>query len=143
MKRLFADTNIFGIAVDRKDERRLSVWKIMDDVASGEIELHTAQIVIKEIKRNPHKTTMEKELDLVENLVTQIHDLDKEARNLAVKLEQIAGLDVVDSQIVALSITNDLMFWSGDRYILREKCINEIKDVLKDYPKYNFKYKKE
>ncbi len=55
----------------------------------------------------------------------------------------MAGLDVIDSQIVTLSITKDVMFWSGDRYILREKSINEIKNILKYYPKYNFKYKKE
>lgn len=47
MERLFADTNIFGIAVDKKDERRVSVWKTIEEVASGEIELHTSQIVIE------------------------------------------------------------------------------------------------
>lgn len=86
---------------------------------------------------------MQKEIDLVENMVTRVHNLDKEAKNLAAKLEDVAGLDVIDSQIVALSITKDMIFWSGDRYILREKSINEIKHILKDYPKYNFKYKKE
>jgi len=50
MEKLFADTNIFGIAVDRNDKRRESVWKTLDRVASGEVELHIAQIVVDEIK---------------------------------------------------------------------------------------------
>ena len=50
MEKLFADTNIFGIAVDREDSRRESVWRILKRVASGEVELHTAQIVVEEIK---------------------------------------------------------------------------------------------
>ena len=59
------------------------------------------------------------------------------------KLLNHTGLDVVDSLIVALAISNGLIFWSGDRYILREKVINEIKEVLKKHPEYTFKYKKE
>jgi predicted nucleic acid-binding protein len=51
MEKLFADTNIFGIAVDREDSRRESVWRILKRVASGEVELHTAQIVVEEIKQ--------------------------------------------------------------------------------------------
>ena len=143
MEKLFADTNIFGIAVDREDSRRGSVWRILEKVASGEVELHTAQIVVEEIKQNPHKPTREKELDLVENLTTEIHDTDKRAEDLANKLLNHTGLDVVDSLIVALAISNGLIFWSGDRYILREKVINEIKEVLKKHPEYTFKYKKE
>ena len=108
MEKLFADTNIFGIAVDRDDSRRESVWKTLEDVASGEVELHTAQIVVEEIKQNPHKPTREKELDLVENLITKVHDMDKKAEDLANKLENHTSLDVVDSQIVAISISNDL-----------------------------------
>ena len=50
MEKLFADTNIFGIAVDREDSRRESVWRILERVASVEVELHTAQIVVEEIK---------------------------------------------------------------------------------------------
>ena len=115
----------------------------MERVASGVVELHTAQIVVEEIKKNPHKPTREKELDLVKNLTTEIHDLDKKAEDLANKLLNHTGLDVVDSMIVALAITNGLIFWSGDRYILREKVINEIKEVLKKHPEYTFKYKKE
>ena len=143
MEKLFADTNIFGIAVDREDSRRGSVWRILERVASGEVELHTAQIVVEEIKQNPHEPTREKELSLVENLTTEIHDTDKRAEDLANKLLNHTGLDVVDSQIVALAISNGLIFWSGDRYILREKVINEIKEVLKKHPEYTFKYKKE
>ena len=143
MEKLFADTNIFGIAVDRDDSRRESVWRILERVASGEMELHTAQIVVEEIKQNPHKPTREKELDLVKNLTTEIHDTDKRAEDLANKLLNHTGLDVVDSLIVALAISNGLIFWSGDRYILREKVINEIKEVLKKHPEYTFKYKKE
>ncbi len=41
----------------------------MEEVASGEIELHTSQIIVEEIKRNSHKPMMKKELDLVENMV--------------------------------------------------------------------------
>jgi len=143
MEKLFADTNIFGIAVDREDSRRGSVWRILEKVASGEVELHTAQIVVEEIKQNPHEPTREKELSLVENLTTEIHDTDKRAEDLANKLLNHTGLDVVDSLIVALAISNVLIFWSGDRYILREKVINEIKEVLKKHPEYTFKYKKE
>ena len=143
MEKLFADTNIFGIAVDRNDSRRESVWRILERVASVEVELHTAQIVVEEIKQNPHEPTREKELDLVENLTTEIHDMNKKAEDLANKLLDHTGLDVVDSQIVALAISNGLIFWSGDRYILREKVINEIKEVLKKHPEYTFKYKKE
>jgi hypothetical protein len=58
---------------------------------------------ISEINQNPHESTKEKELELVENLTREIHD----------------------------------------RYILREKVINEIKQVLKKHPDYTFKYKKE
>jgi len=143
MEKLFADTNIFGIAVDRADSRRESVWRILKMVASGEVELHTAQIVVEEIKQNPHEPTREKELDLVENLTTEIHDMDKKAEDLANRLLNHTGLDVVDSLIVALAISNGLIFWSGDRYILREKVINEIKQVLKKHSEYAFKYKKE
>lgn len=143
MEKLFADTNIFGIAVDREDSRRESVWRILKRVASGEVELHTAQIVVEEIKQNPHEPTREKELDLVENLTTEIHDMDKKAEDLANKILNHTGLDVVDSQIVALAILNGLILWSGDRYILREKVINEIKEVLKTHPEYTFKHKKE
>ncbi|NAT11384.1 hypothetical protein C4E22_07610 [ANME-1 cluster archaeon AG-394-G06] len=56
MEKLFADTNIFGIAVDREDSRRESVWRILKRVASGEVELHTAQIVVEEIKTKPSRT---------------------------------------------------------------------------------------
>ena len=143
MEKLFADTNIFGIAVDSEDSRRESVWRILKRVASGEVELHTAQMVVEEIKQNPHEPTREKELDLVENLTTEIHDMDKKAEDLANKLLNHTGLDVVDSLIVALAISNGLIFWSGDRYILREKVINEIKQVLKKHSEYAFKYKKE
>ena len=143
MEKLFADTNIFGIAVDSEDSRRESVWRILKRVASGEVELHTAQMVVEEIKQNPHEPTREKELDLVENLTTEIHDMDKKAEDLANKLLNHTGLDVVDSLIVALAISNGLIFWSGDRYILREKVINEIKRVLKKHSEYAFKYKKE
>jgi predicted nucleic acid-binding protein len=143
MEKLFADTNIFGIAVDRDDSRRESVWRILEKVASGKVELHTAQIVVEEIKQNPHEPTREKELDLVENITTEIYDMNKKAEDLANKLLDYTGLDVVDSQIVALAISNGLIFWSGDRYILREKVINEIKEVLKKHPEYTFKYKKE
>ena len=109
----------------------------------SEMELHTAQIVVEEIKQNPHKPTREKELDLVKNLTTEIHDMDKKAEDLANKLLNHTGLDVVDSLIVALAISNGLIFWSGDRYILREKVIKEINEVLKKHPEYTFKYKKE
>jgi predicted nucleic acid-binding protein len=143
MERLFADTNIFGIAVDREDGRRESVWRILDKVASGKVELHTAQIVVDEIKQNPHKPTRKKELELVKNLATEIHDLDKKSEGLANKLENHSGLDVIDSQIVAITILNDLTFWSGDYYILREKTINEIKKVLRNYPGYTFRYIRE
>ena len=143
MEKLFADTNIFGIAVDREDSRRESVWRILKRVASGEVELHTAQIVVEEIKQNPHKPTREKELNLVKNLTTKIHDMDKKAEDLANKILNHTGLDVVDSQIVALAILNGLILWSGDRYILREKVINEIKEVLKKHPEYTLKYQKE
>jgi len=67
----------------------------------------------------------------------------KIAEDLTNKLLDHTGLDVVDSQIVALAISNGLIFWSGDRYILREKVIIEIKEVLKERPEYTFKYKKE
>ena len=143
MEKLFADTNIFGIAVDREDSRRESVWRILERVASGEVELHTAKLVVKEINQNPHESTKEKELELVENLTREIHDRDKKAEDLANKLLSHTSLDVVDSLIVALAISNGLTFWSGDRYILREKVINEIKQVLKKHPDYTFKYKKE
>ena len=143
MEKLFADTNIFGIAVDRVDSRRESVWRILERVASVEVELHTAQIVVEEIKQNPHEPTREKELELVENLTTEIHNMNKKVEDLANKLLNHTGLDVVDSRIVALAISNGLIFWSGDRYILREKVINEIKEVLKKHPEYTFKYKKE
>lgn len=142
MEKLFADTNIFGIAVDRNDKRREPVWKTLNRVASGEVELHTAQIVIKEIKQNPHKPTREKELDLLKNLTVEIHDMDKKAEGLADKLENHSSLDVVDSQIVAIAVSNGLTFWSGDYYILRKKTVDEIKEVLKN-SEYSFEYKKE
>ena len=69
--------------------------------------------------------------------------MNKKAEDLANKFLNYTGLDVVDSLIVALAISNGLIFWSGDRYILREKVINEIKQVLKKHPEYTFKYKKE
>jgi predicted nucleic acid-binding protein len=89
---------------------------------------------ISEINQNPHESTKEKELELVENLTREIHDRDKKAEDLANKLLSHTSLDVVDSLIVALAISNGLTFWSGDRYILREKVINEIKQVLKKHP---------
>ena len=143
MEKLFADTNIFGIAVDRDDKRRKSVWEALDRIAKEEVELHTAKIVVDEIKQNPHKPTMEKELSLVGNMVTSVHDLNKKTEDLGKKLENHTTLDVVDSQIVAIAISNGLTFWSGDHYILREKTINEINEVLKEYPEYSFKYRKE
>ena len=138
MEKLFADTNIFGIAVDREDSRRESVWRILGRVAFGEVELHTAKLVVEEINQNPHESTKEKELELVENLTREIHDRDKKAEDLANKLLSHTSLDVVDSLIVAMAISNGLTFWSGDRYILREKVINEIKQVLKKHPDYTF-----
>ncbi len=72
-----------------------------------------------------------------------VSDSGKKAKDLTNKLENHTGLDVVDSQIVAISISNNLTFWSGDYYILREKIINEIKEVLRKYPGYTFRYKKE
>jgi len=143
MEKLFADTNIFGIAVDRDDKRRKSVWETLDRIAKGEVELHTAKIVVDEIKQNPHKPTMEKELSLVGNMVTSVHDLNKKTEDLGRKLENHTTLDVVDSQIVTIAISNGLTFWSGDHHILREKTINEINEVLKEYPEYSFKYRKE
>jgi len=161
MEKLLADTNIlrdikslkaprrlcrqrvFGIAVDRNDKRRKSVWEMLDRIAKGEIELYTAKLVVDEIKQNPHKPTMEKELSLVENMITSVHDLNRKAEDLAKKLENYTSLDVIDSQIVAIAISNGLTFWSGDYYILREKTINEINKVLKECPVYSFKYRKE
>lgn len=140
MEKLLADTNIFGIAVDRNDKRRKSVWKILDRAASGEVELHVAQIVVEEIKQNPHKPTLKKELELVENLTTEIHGLDNKSEKLADKLENNTCLDVIDSRIIAIAVSNGLTFWSGDYGILREKTINEIKEVLEKYPEYAFEY---
>ena len=51
MEKLFADTNIFGIAVDRDDSRRVSVWRILERVASGVVELHSERKGHKRDKR--------------------------------------------------------------------------------------------
>jgi predicted nucleic acid-binding protein len=142
MKKLLADTNIFGIAVDRKDSRRKSVWKTLEKIASGKIELYVAKIVIDEIKKNPHKITMRKELELVNNLVTGILSLSPKAKLLAELLEKRTSLDVVDAQIVAIAIVNNLVFWSGDRKILRKTTISEIKKAIKE-KNLSFRYKRE
>jgi len=144
MKGLLADTNIFGIAVDRKDGRRNSVWQTLEKIASGKIKLYVAKIVIDEIKKNPHKFTMRKEMELVNNLVAGVLDLSPKAKKLADLLEKRTSLDVVDAQIVAIAIVNNLVFWSGDRRILREKTISEIKKALKETNiPYSFSYKRE
>ncbi|KXB05657.1 hypothetical protein AKJ50_00325 [candidate division MSBL1 archaeon SCGC-AAA382A13] len=140
--KLFADTNIFGIAVDSDDDRRRSVWETLDTVAAGEIELHTAQLVRKEIQENPHQHTREKELQLLENLSTKIHPFDMKAKELSEELERDTSLDVADSQIVSIAIVNGLTFWSGDLYLLREKTITKIDEVLEG-TEYSFQYKKE
>jgi len=57
--------------------------------------------------------------------------MDKKAEDLANKLLNHTGLDIVDSLIVALAISNGLIFWSGDRYILREKVIKNKKKLKK------------
>ena len=43
----------------------------MKRVASGEVELHTAQIVVEETKQNPHEPTREKELVEIRELGIQ------------------------------------------------------------------------
>jgi hypothetical protein len=77
--RLFADTNIFGIAVDPGDERRLSVWNTLEEVATGDTLLTSAGLVLKEMKENPHKPTREKELELYNILVNDTYALEDEA----------------------------------------------------------------
>ena len=144
MDRLLADTNIFGIAVDRLDSRRLPVWRTLGKVASGKLELFVADIVIAEIKRNPHKATLKKELALVNGLVSKVFGFGREAKRVAVVLEKKAGLDVVDARIVAIAVVNDLVFWSGDRRILKGKTVKEINSLLgKAGLPYTFKYKRE
>lgn len=144
MDRLLVDTNIFGIAVDKQDSRRASVWKTLSKVAFGERELFVASIVIEEIKKNPHKITMKKELELVENLVSKTFGFTLEAKQLAGVLEEKAGLGVVDAQIVAVAIVNDLVFWSGDRRILRAKTLEDINNLLsRENLHYSFRFKKE
>ncbi len=140
--KLFADTNIFGIAVDRDDDRRKSVWETFDKIAIGEIELHTTELVDREIQENPHQPTRDKELQLLENLSTKIHSFDEEAKKLSRELEGPTGLDMADSEIVSVAIVNGLTFWSGDLYLLNEKTVTEINEVL-DGKKYDFQYKKE
>ncbi|KXB06185.1 hypothetical protein AKJ51_04090 [candidate division MSBL1 archaeon SCGC-AAA382A20] len=139
---LFADTNIFGIAVDSNDDRRKSVWETLDSVAAEEIELHTTKLVEEKIQENPHQPTREKELKLLENLTTKIHPFDEEAKELSEELERQTSLDVADSQIVSIAIINEITFWSGGLYLLREKTITEINEVLSE-KEYEFQYKKE
>lgn len=140
--KLFADTNIFGIAVDKDDDRRESVWESMNAVASGENELHTAKLVREEIQDNPHQPTRKKELQLLKSLSTKIHSFDMKAKELSRELEGETSLDVADSQIVSIAIVNGLTFWSGDLYLLNDKTITEISEVLAG-KEYNFQYKKE
>ncbi|GEM_PF-5795099 len=139
---LLADTNIFGIAVDPKDKRRKSVWKTLGKVASEKMELNVAEITIEEIKENPHQPTKEKELKLLKLLITNTYSINPEIKNLSRRLETHTTLEPIDAQIVATAIINNQTFWSGDYYILREKTINQIKQILKQ-TNYTFKYKKE
>jgi predicted nucleic acid-binding protein len=142
MNKLFADTNIFGIAVDPEEDRRESVWNTLDEVSSGEYKFFTSEIVLAEIEDNPHKPTREKEKELVEATVDEAFELSEDIIDLSDKLVEKADLGIIDSQILATAILNECTFWTGDYELLNEKTVNKVADILEEFdPELEFKYK--
>ncbi|MFB6158047.1 MAG: type II toxin-antitoxin system VapC family toxin [Candidatus Nanohalobium sp.] len=133
MNKLFADTNIFGIAVDLEEDRRESVWHTLDEVSNGEYQFFTSEIVLAEIEDNPHKPTREKEKELVEATVDEIVELSEDIIELSDKLVDEVNLGIIDSQILATAILNECTFWTGDYELLNQETVEEISDVLEDF----------
>ncbi|MFB6209761.1 MAG: type II toxin-antitoxin system VapC family toxin [Candidatus Nanohaloarchaea archaeon] len=130
MQELFADTNIFGIAVDPEDDRRSDVWEELEKVSNGEKKLITSGLTISEIEDNPHEETREKEMDLLEILTDEKVELSEDVIELSEKLEKEAGIGVVDSQILASAILREAVFWTGDRNLMNEQNIEKLHDAL-------------
>ena len=144
MARIFADTNIFGIAVDPGDERREDIWKVLNAVSDGRHDLYTCEVVLAEIRDNPHGPTMEKELDLKKILVDDVFELTEDAVELSDKLVKETEIGIVDSEILATSIVNGCEFWTGDRELINESTVEEIAEVVEGFdPNLEFKYRVE
>ncbi|MDY6769697.1 MAG: hypothetical protein SVU88_01860 [Candidatus Nanohaloarchaea archaeon] len=142
MEPLFADTNIFGIAVDPGDDRREAVWETLDTVAAGTTSLASADLVLTEIRENPHGPTRKKELELYRLLVDDTYPLDETAERAAERLEQAADLGIVDAQLVAIAAVNGCTFWSGDQRLLNEENVEVISRVLsEEFQDVSFSYR--
>lgn len=142
MEKLFADTNIFGIAVDSDEDRRESVWDTLDEVSNGEYKFITSEIVLSEIEDNPHKPTRKKEQELVDATVDEIVELSEDIIELSDKLVDEVSLGIIDSQILATAILNECIFWTGDYELLNQETTEEISDVLEEFdPELEFQYK--
>lgn len=114
MEKIFADTNIFGIAVDPEDDRRESVWEMMEKVSNGEFNLVISEMVLDEIEDNPHDLTREKEMDLVDVVVDEVLTVSDDALEFSDRLNAEIGLGIVDSQILATAVSNECVFWIED-----------------------------
>lgn len=133
MENLFADTNIFGIAVDSEDERREDVWDTLDQVSNEDYRLFTSEIVLAEIQENPHKLTREKEEDLVDIVVDEVLELSEDVIELSDRLVEEAGVGIIDSQILATAVLNECIFWTGDYELLNEETVTEITKVVEEF----------
>jgi len=142
MEKLFADTNIFGIAVDPDDDRRKNVWNTLDQVSNGEYKFFTSEIVLAEIKDNPYEKTRTKEKELVDATVDETVELTEDIIELSDKLVDEVGLGMIDSQIMATAILKECIFWTGDHELLNEETAEEINEVLEEFdPKLEFRYR--
>lgn len=133
MENLFADTNIFGIAVDSEDDRREDVWATLDQVSNEDYRFFTSEIVLAEIQDNPHKLTREKEEDLVDIVVDDVLELSEDVIELSDKLVEEAGIGIIDSQILATAVLNECIFWTGDYELLNEETVVEITEVVEEF----------
>lgn len=133
MENLFADTNIFGIAVDSEDDRRENVWETLDQVSNGVYKFFTSEIVLAEIQENPHQPTREKEEGLADTVVDEVLELSEDVIELSDKLVEEAGIGIIDSQILATAVLNECIFWTGDYELLNEETVAEITEVVKEF----------
>ncbi|MFB6180361.1 MAG: type II toxin-antitoxin system VapC family toxin [Candidatus Nanohalobium sp.] len=142
MDKLFADTDIFGIAVDPDEDRRESVWDTLDEVSNGKYKFFTSEIVLAEIEDNTHKTTREKEKELIDATVDEIVELSEDIIELSDKLVNEVNLGIIDSHILATAILNECTFWTGDYELLNQETTEEIRDVLEEFDReLEFHYK--
>jgi predicted nucleic acid-binding protein len=133
MENLFADTNIFGIAVDSEDDRREDVWATLDQVSNEDYRFFTSEIVLAEIQENPHRLTREKEEDLVDIIVDEVLELSEDVIELSDRLVEEVDIGIIDSQILATAVLNECIFWTGDYELLNEETVTEITKVVEEF----------